>query len=137
MPKVDYMQKIKFLTLNQIIFIHDKLLNLYGGAQGLKDINLLKSAIAQPRATFDGNFLHPSIGEMAAAYVYHLIKNHAFLDGNKRTGIFSAIVFLEKNKFSAKLSQKQFYQIAVDVAMSKISKTDLAQIFNNMLDHST
>lgn len=133
MPKVDYMQKIKFLTLNQIILIHDKLVNLYGGAQGLKDINLLKSAIAQPQATFDGNFLHPSIGEMAVAYAYHLIKKHAFLDGNKRTGIFSAIVFLEKNKVSVKLSQKQFYQIAVDVAVSKISKTDLAQIFNNMI----
>jgi death on curing protein len=128
------MQKIKFLTLNQIILIHDKLVNLYGGAQGLRDINLLKSAIAQPKVTFDGKFLHQNINEMAAAYAYHIIKNHAFLDGNKRTGIFSAIVFLEKNRFAVKLSQKQFYQIAVGVAVSKISKIDLAKIFKKYID---
>lgn len=71
-----------FLTFAEIIEIHDYQIEHFGGGEGLRDIELLKSAIGMPSATFGGEYLHPTILEMAAAYLYHLVENHPFVDGN-------------------------------------------------------
>ena len=75
-----------FLDLLQIVAIHQDQLDRYGGERGLRDIELLNSAIAMPQAGFGDEYLHKGVFEMAAAYLFHIVKNHAFLDGNKRTG---------------------------------------------------
>jgi len=73
------------------------MIKTYGGSEGLRDAGLLHSAIAVPQASFGGNYLHAGLFEMAAAYLYHIVQNHPFVDGNKRTGAAAAIVFLAMN----------------------------------------
>jgi death-on-curing protein len=90
----------QFLTLQDIFETHAEQIAAYGGSEGLRDAALLESAIAQPQATFDGEFLHADLFEMSAAYLYHLVQNHPFLDGNKRVGLEAALVFLEVNGVS-------------------------------------
>ena len=83
-----------FLGLDEVIEIHNDQIKQYGGHPGILDIELLKSAIAMPAATFDGNYLHTDIYDMAAAYLFHIVRDHPFIDGNKRTGAVAAVVFL-------------------------------------------
>jgi death-on-curing protein len=87
------MPKITFLNLGEVLEIHRDQIARYGGSSGLRDLNLLKSAVAMPQATFDGEFLHTDIFEMAAACLFHIVGNHPFLDGNKRVGAVACLVF--------------------------------------------
>jgi len=80
-----------------VLFIHARVISETGGSHGLRDIGLLQSAVARPNATFDGEELYSSTFEKAAALMHSLIKNHPFIDGNKRVGVLSAIVFLNNN----------------------------------------
>ena len=79
------MHSPKFIEKQDVLSIHSKQINLYGGSLGIRDEGLLDSAIYQPQATFGGELLHPTIVEQAAAYLFHIANNHAFVDGNKRT----------------------------------------------------
>jgi len=88
---------IKFLTIEQIIQLHDALLKDHCGLAGIRDKGLLASAVDMPRVATFGEYLHKTIYDKAAAYLFHLVQNHPFLDGNKRTGAFTAILFLEEN----------------------------------------
>ena len=81
-----------FLTLSEVLDIHEDQVTVYGGSSGLRDLRMLESAIATPVATFDGEYLHPTIPAMAAAYLFHLAQNHPFIDANKRTGAMAAIL---------------------------------------------
>jgi len=89
-----------FLTEEAVLEIHAEALTEFGGAQGILNPGLLSSAIAQPSATFLGIFLNRGLHAMAAAYLYHLAKNHPFVEGNKRTAITAALTFLELNGVS-------------------------------------
>lgn len=82
-----------FLNSDQVLKVHRSLIERYGGSDGIRDVGLLESAIAQPQPMFGGAFLHSDILEMAAAYLFHLVRNHPFIDGNKRIGAAAAIVF--------------------------------------------
>ena len=96
-------------------------------------MHLLQSAIAQPEGSFGGEWLHKDLFEMAAAYAFHISSNHPFLDGNKRAGLASALVFLELNGISlSDPSSKQLYQAMMKIATGKINKTDLAEIFRKI-----
>src|SRR5208282_2439667 len=86
-----------FLTLAEVVELHADQIQRYGGGDGIRDINLLISAVAMPYASFSDQFLHADIFEMAAAYAFHLSQNHPFIDGNKRTALASALVFLAMN----------------------------------------
>jgi death-on-curing protein len=86
-----------FLSLEDVLCLHADQVRLFGGHEGVRDLGLLESAIAQPQAMFGGEYLHHDIFEMAAAYVFHLVQNHPFCDGNKRTGVVAALVFLDFN----------------------------------------
>lgn len=120
---------IYFLTLNEVLAVHDLLLVSFGGLAGVRSYELLISAIAQPSTGFSGRYLHVGVFAMASAYAYHIIKNHPFVDGNKRTGMFVAVNFLERNGYPVTFSQDDFYKVALDVATSKLSKEKLAKIF--------
>jgi death-on-curing protein len=89
-----------FLHLEDVLALHARSIELFGGSLGVRDIGLLQSALAVPEASCAGELLHPTIHEMAAAYLFHLCKNHPFLDGNKRAATAAALVFLEINGWS-------------------------------------
>lgn len=118
-----------FLTFAEIIEIHDYQLSYFGGASGLRDLEMLKSAIGMPSATFGGEYLHPSIIEMAAAYLYHLVENHPFVDGNKRVGAMAALVFLDLNGYDFDASDKDFTDMVLKVASGKMLKAEITLFF--------
>ena len=74
-----------FLTLDEVLGIHADQIRTYGGGTGFRDLELLRSALAMPETTFDGEYLHPSVFEMAGACLFHIARNHPFVDGKERT----------------------------------------------------
>jgi death-on-curing protein len=90
----------EFLDVDDVLDRHAAQLEAFGGLDGVRDRSALESAVAQPRATFGGQFLHEGLFAMAAAYLYHIVKNHPFVDGNKRTGLDAATTFLDLNGFA-------------------------------------
>ena len=120
---------IKYLTVNQVISFHDDLLNIFGGLPGIRDNNLLISALQAPKASFDGKEMYPSIYEKAAVYLYHIAKNHPFNDGNKRTAYVAVLAFLRANRTTIKFKATELEQLVVDVANGSISKDRLSQFF--------
>ena len=89
----------EFLTLDEVLGIHADQIRRYGGTAGLRDLSLLQSALSMPQATFDDEYLHGTLLEMAAAYLFHLARNHPFVDGIKRTALMCALVFLGLNGY--------------------------------------
>ena len=113
---------IDFLTLEDVVQIHELQIARFGGAAGLRDLSLLESAIMQPQSSFGGEYLHQSIFEMAAAYLFHLTQNHPFIDGNKRVGLAAMLVFLELNGISIEHSTDELYDLTMKVASSELDK---------------
>jgi death-on-curing protein len=120
-----------FLSLEEIIEIHNDQLKRYGGLAGIRDIELLKSAISIPAAGFGENYLHTDIFEMAAAYLYHIVRNHPFTDGNKRTGAVASIVFLIMNGIEVNADEDSFERTVLLAAEGAMDKAAVAQFFRN------
>jgi death-on-curing protein len=119
----------KFLTLDEILRIHEDQVNRYGGSLGLRDRGLLLSALAQPEATFGGNFLHDDLFSMAAAYLFHLCANYAFIDGNKRVAAIAARVFLRLNGLDLRPSEAEFEELMMATARGETQKEAIAEFF--------
>jgi death on curing protein len=115
-----------FFSLAEVLEIHQDQVARYGGANGIRDIELLKSALGMPPATYGGQFLHTDIYEMAAAYLFHLAKNHPFVDGNKRVGAVAALVFLDLNGFVFDAPEEDFAEMVLAVARGDLGKADVA-----------
>lgn len=120
---------VRFLSLAEVLRIHRSSIDTYGGDPAVRDMGLLESAIAQPRAAFGGQYLHEDLPAMAAAYLFHIISNHPFVDGNKRTGAGAAFVFLRMNDLKVTADEEEFTQVALDVATGKASKQSVADFF--------
>jgi len=120
-----------FLSLDEVLEIHAQQIERYGGSPGLRDVAGLESAVATPQASFDGEFLHTSIPAMAAAYLFHLCQNHAFVDGNKRAGANAAITFLLMNDWEPSFDEEELVEVVLSVASGKLSKAQLTQIFES------
>lgn len=118
-----------FLTLADALEIHDDQIATYGGSPGVRDQGAFESAVLTPQATFGGEFLHRSILAMAAAYLFHLCQNHAFIDGNKRVAAESALVFLGINGSRLALRREEFYTLVLTVASGTMGKAELTQLF--------
>jgi death-on-curing protein len=118
-----------FLTLDEVLTIHRDQLTRYGGAQGIHDLGLLLSALAQPAATFGGQFLHADLLEMAAAYLFHIVQNHPFIDGNKRVGAVAALVFLELNDLEVNATDDELESLVWGVAQGQVDKARIAEFF--------
>jgi len=121
-----------FLTLAEVIEIHKDQISRYGGSAGIRDMNLLSSAVAMPYASFGGHFLHRDIFEMAAAYAFHISQNHPFIDGNKRTALASALIFLELNGMSIKDTDGELYDAMIHLVTDKMGKTAFASMLKRM-----
>jgi death-on-curing protein len=110
-----------FLTLHDVLTLHASRIARYGGRPGVRDLGLLESALAVPAATFGGRFLHGNLSEMAAAYLFHLVKDHPFIDGNKRTGLAAAIAFLGLNGAELHADPDELADLVVGVAAGNVS----------------
>ncbi len=119
----------RFLSIEEVLEIHDEMIDRYGGSAGLRDQGLLESAVAAPQSGFGGQYLHRDIYQMAAAYLFHITKNRPFVDGNKRVGAMTAFVFLKLNRLTMTATETAYEQIVRAVAESKLSKDEVAQFF--------
>jgi death-on-curing protein len=122
---------VVFLTLDDIFESHQNQIETYGGSHGIRDIGLLESAIAQPEASFDGQYLHADIFEMAAAYLYHLVMNHPFVDGNKRVGLEAALIFLEINNENLSASDEELVDLVLKTTAGQVGKREIAEFFRS------
>jgi death-on-curing protein len=118
-----------FLDIGQVLRIHLSMIERYGGEEGVRDIGLLHSALAMPQASFGGEPLHNDLFEMAAAYLYHIVQNHPFVDGNKRTGAAAALVFLAMNDVSIEADEEGLVALTLAVARGETGKTEIARFF--------
>jgi death-on-curing protein len=113
---------MRYLTLNEVLELYLRLVERYGGSAGIHDLGALESALAQPRMTFDGEELYPTIMEKAAALGFALIQNHPFVDGNKRTGHAAMETFLVLNGFEIDASVDEQEKIILEVASGKLTR---------------
>ena len=120
-----------FLGLDEIIEIHYDQIERYGGHPGIRDIGLLKSAVAMPAACFGGDYLHTDVYDMASAYLFHIVRNHPFVDGNKRTGAVASIIFLVLNGIELQAEEDSFEKMVRSTAEGKIDKATIALFFRN------
>ena len=120
------------LSKEQVLLLHTQLIEEFGGTDGVRDYNLLDSALETPFQSFAGEELYPTIQAKAARLGYGLIKNHTMLDGNKRIGAHAMLVFLALNGIEMKYTQKELYEIVLSVAAGSLEYEDLLQW---VLDH--
>lgn len=123
-----------FLELEQVLRLHRSMIERYGGIDGTRDPGLLESALAMPRASFGGTFLHADLWEMAAAYLFHIVQNHPFLDGNKRTGAAAAIVFLSMNDVDVEEDEDGLVEITLATATGQADKAGIAEFFRTRIE---
>jgi death-on-curing protein len=122
----------EFLDVEDVIEIHRALLDEHGGKDGVRDKGLLESAVMQPPAAFGGEFLHEDLFAMAAAYLFHIVKNHPFLDGNKRTGLAAALTFLDLNGYPIEIPTSALYHATMGVARGSLDKGEVADLFRSL-----
>ena len=115
-----------FPAIDEVLALHADQIRRYGGSSGVRDVGLLESAIGSASATFDGRFLHGTIFEMAAAYLYGICRNHPFVDGNKRTAVATALLFLDYNGADIEADEDDFYDLVIGAAEGKTSKAAVA-----------
>lgn len=115
-----------FLTLDEVLAIHADQIRRYGGRTRLRDLGLLHSALGMPETTFDGEFLHGTLFEMAAAYLFHIARNHPFADGNKRTALMCALVFLGLNGQRLEAESGALYELVDGVAAGSVDKSEVS-----------
>ena len=124
-----------FLTVEQVERVHRSMLEAYGGLDGLRDAGLLASAVAMPQATYDGEWLHADLFEMAAAYLFHLVKNHPYIDGNKRVGASCALIFLDLNGVKVEADEDGVVEITLRAATGSADKSDIAAFLRSIAFH--
>jgi len=117
-----------FLSLEDVLLLHEEQLARYGGGAGLRNPGALDSAVAMPRATFGGELFHEDLFAMAAAYAFHIAQNQPFVDGNKRTGLTAALVFLDLNGSSVADPEGKLYTAMLEIADKRLDKKGLAAL---------
>lgn len=116
----------EFLDVEHVLLLHQRQLDRFGGAAGLRDRGLLESAVAQAQMSFGGEFVHDGLFAMAAAYLFHIVKNHPFIDGNKRAGLLTAMTFLKLNGIAIQHASEALYDLTIGVAEGRIDKPSIA-----------
>jgi death-on-curing protein len=119
----------QFLTLDEVMDIHRNQIERYGGTLGVRDAALLESAMAAPQSGFGDQYLHGDLFEMASAYLFHVVQNHPFLDGNKRVGTAAALTFLELNGVETKIPNQALVAMVLAVARGETEKSAIAVFF--------
>ncbi len=126
------MTDVTYITLDEVLAIHDDMVERYGGSFGIRDLGLIQSAIARPQASFGGQDLYPTLIDKAAALFHSLIFNHAFADGNKRTSLTSTARFLHLNGYELKADQEELINFPLKVENKHL---DIEQIAKWLKEH--
>lgn len=121
-----------FLDVEDIVLMHNDQLHHFGGSAGIRDRGALESAVAVPLSTFDGSYLHADLFEMAAAYAFHIAENQPFLDGNKRTGLNAAVVFLDLNGWLVLDPTERLADAVLQLADRRLDKRGLAALLREL-----
>lgn len=116
----------RFLSVEDVLEIHADQIQRYGGSLGIRDVELLHSALGMPEAGFGDQYLHADLLEMAAAYLYHIVQNHPFIDGNKRAGAMAAFVFLKLNGLTLEADESVFETLVLQAAQGQGGKDAIA-----------
>ena len=119
--------EVAHLTVEEVLYIHEQVVEEFGGSHGVRDMNLVESAVHRAAASFGGDDLYPDLWSKAAALMHSLLFNHAFIDGNKRTAFVAADVFLRKNEYRLRCNQKVAYAFLIDVIVSQLDVDSLAK----------
>ena len=124
----------RFLAVDDVNRLHDLTINRQGGSPGIRDSAMLDAAVSMPMQSFGGQYLHEGIAAMAAAYLFHICQAHAYVDGNKRTAVLSALAFLTVNDAGPLPSPVELERVTMAVARGELSKGELVQWFVANLD---
>lgn len=124
--------EFRFLSIDDVLVLHELQIERYGGSSGIRDRGLLESAVAMPQASFGGAYMHTGLFEMAAAYAFHIAENQPFVDGNKRTALAAALVFLDWHQIEVNEPGEELYQAMLQLADKKLDKNGLAQLFKRL-----
>ncbi|MDE3055752.1 MAG: type II toxin-antitoxin system death-on-curing family toxin [Verrucomicrobiota bacterium] len=126
-----------YITYQYVIEIHDNLIDEYGGKKGILNEGLLRSALEMPKARFSGKDFHRTIFDKTAAYLFHLIQNHPFVDGNKRTASMTAMVFFASNyKKAFTIFDAEYQDLILRTAQGMATKKEIAAFFRNSQDQT-
>ena len=125
--------EIAFLTLEDVLALHDELILRYGGSPGLRDAGLLEAALAMPQAGFGGQYFHEFPHEMAAAYLFHIIRNHPYIDGNKRVALACAILFFKINRVPYSITEEEAVELTLSAARGQLDKGAVTEFFRQHL----
>jgi death-on-curing protein len=117
---------VEYLTLNEVLLLHARLIQRMGGSRGIRDMGLLESALARPRATFDGTDLYPDLWTKAASLMHSLALNHPFIDGNKRTALTATGIFVELNGFKLTASNDEALDFTRQVTAGGMELQEMA-----------
>lgn len=117
---------MEYLTVEEVLLVHARLIQRTGGSSGVRDLGLLESALARPRATFDGRALYPGLWHQAAALMHSLIRNHPFVDGNKRTALAAASLFLESNGYTLTATNREALDFTRQAAAGALEVEEMA-----------
>ena len=123
------MDDIVFVPIEEVVVIHERMIKIGGGSSGIRDIELLHSAIERPRASFSGEYLYKSVLEMGAAMLQSLVKNHPFVDGNKRTAFFATLRFFERNGLKFHMKNKELVDFMVKVDTENLTIKEIVMWF--------
>lgn len=124
-----------FLTVDVVLNIHRRMIEEFGGDGGIRDRGLLEAAVAMPQQRFDGKLLHESLAEQAAAYLFHICSNHAFVDGNKRTALAAAEFFMLLNEAQLLATNDELYELTMGVAKGNVDKKALTIFFREHVQY--
>ncbi len=122
----------EFLDLEDVFEFHKTALERWGGLDGIRDRGALEAAIGAAAQTFDGKYLHGDLFSMAATYAFHIAQSQGFLDGNKRTGVFAAVIFLDTNGVRVHNQEDVLYLAMIDIAERKMTKAQLANLLREL-----
>ena len=128
---------MRYLSISEILELHDRIISSTGGSRGIRDINALESALNQPRQTFDQKDLYPDIVAKAAALCFSLVMNHPFVDGNKRVGHAAMETFLILNGCEIVCSVDEQERVMLELAAGKMSRLKFSEWLNNHISHIT
>ena len=117
---------MKVFTVRQVLILHERMIQKYGGSSGVRDMGMLESAVGRPFATFGGEDLYPDVFMKAGAFIQSIVKNHPFIDGNKRTAFTGTITFLLANKAIVSTNADQVVKFMLRVANENLSVDEIA-----------
>jgi death on curing protein len=126
----------QYLTPEQVLFLHSRLIAETGGGHGVRELGLLLSALGRPQGTFDGKDLYPDIFLKTGALMDSLVRNHPFVDGNKRTAIAAAALFLRLNGYRLVVENNEMVRFTMACAQSQCSFDEITEWFKQHSIHA-